>query len=64
MFDQPAASLYHPLLQTGQRPVYDADWKCQPSPQIPQIVFQNAEPQSNLIAAEMEFPISVKVPVG
>src|ERR1035441_8711737 len=52
MFHQPSACLYQPLLQTRQRPVLNPLRECQPPPQIPLVVGENAEPQPDFITPE------------
>ncbi len=52
MFYQPTACLHQPLLQTRQGPVPDPLWQCQPSPEIPQVVCNHAQPKPYLVAPE------------
>jgi len=44
LLDQTSAGLYQPLLQAGERPVLDPLGQHQPSPQVPQIVRDRAQP--------------------
>jgi len=53
MFDQPSSGLHQPLLQTRQRPVLDPSGQCQPSPQIAQIVGQQAQRQAGGTPSEL-----------
>src|ERR1700689_4762175 len=50
MFDQSAAGLNQPLLQAGQRPLPDRRGQRQPSPQIAEIIGDNAQPQPHLVS--------------
>ncbi len=49
---QSSARLHQPLLQTGQRPVFNPGGHSQPAPQVPQVVGRQAQCQPHLVRAE------------
>ena len=52
MLYQPAARLHQPLLQAGQRPIFEPAQQSQAPPEVALVVGENAAPQPNLIAAK------------
>src|SRR6202035_4576491 len=52
MLDDPSAGLHQPLLQAGQRPLPDPRGQRQPSPQIPEVISNQAQPQPHLVSAK------------
>src|ERR1700675_4993240 len=53
VLDRASARFHQPLLQARERPVVYSLRQHQPSPQVPQVVGQHAQPQSYLIEPEM-----------
>jgi hypothetical protein len=52
MFQQSPPSLHQSLLQARQRPILDPLRECQLTPQIPQVISQQAQCQPDLVRAE------------
>jgi len=49
VFDESSAGFHQPLLQAGQRPGGDPSRQRQPPPQVPQVIGDDAQPQSHLV---------------